>query len=359
MANISQNGYRIDVLLSAIRIYLRRREIEKMCWCIEEIECYQKNKKNKRNLLIEHLQLFLETELSFIDIKTYNDVYEVLENARKDSAPNNARKDSAPNNARKDSAPPEIASRLCNARLSHVSKDLYEYSLRQKSPPPRPMITHPTPLTRSTTIPTPTPMTRSMTHPTPLTRSITVPIRIDKTKHLPSIASLFIQNAANPIIWKYFINNTKGILQTNMKYREKLYSKHKHPEILINAVLCMYYHEKVCKYITTTNPLPTTPLPRTTIPTTKLKLDEYVYDHSCLEGRKLHPTKTFTALISGFIQDEDKEFLDKDWRLYYLKQNKVSRPEKVIEETEPPSILLDLKHSIHKSRSRKVKRRKI
>ena len=77
-----------------------------------------------------------------------------------------------------------------------------------------------------------------------------------------------------------------------------------------------------------------------------------------LVRRKKYILRTFTTLISGFIQNEDKEFLDKNWRLYYLKQNKVSRPEGH-GRTEPPSILLDLEHNIHKSRSRKGRRPKI
>ena len=36
-SSVSHHGYKLDILKSAIQKYLRRREFEKMTWCVMEI----------------------------------------------------------------------------------------------------------------------------------------------------------------------------------------------------------------------------------------------------------------------------------------------------------------------------------
>ena len=40
-SSISFNGYKLDILKSAVQKYLRRREFDKMVWCVAEIYLFQ------------------------------------------------------------------------------------------------------------------------------------------------------------------------------------------------------------------------------------------------------------------------------------------------------------------------------
>ena len=40
-SSVSFNGYKLDILKSAVQKYLRRREFDKMVWCVGEIYLFQ------------------------------------------------------------------------------------------------------------------------------------------------------------------------------------------------------------------------------------------------------------------------------------------------------------------------------
>ena len=46
-SSMSYNGYKLDILKSGIQKYLRRREFDKMIWCVAEIYLFQVLQKKR------------------------------------------------------------------------------------------------------------------------------------------------------------------------------------------------------------------------------------------------------------------------------------------------------------------------
>jgi len=49
-SSISHSGYKLDILKSAVQKYLRRREFDKMVWCVAEIYLFEVFKKSENNI---------------------------------------------------------------------------------------------------------------------------------------------------------------------------------------------------------------------------------------------------------------------------------------------------------------------
>ena len=48
-SSMSYNGYKLDILKSGIQKYLRRREFDKMIWCVAEIYLFQVLQKTEQD----------------------------------------------------------------------------------------------------------------------------------------------------------------------------------------------------------------------------------------------------------------------------------------------------------------------
>ena len=79
-SSISFNGYKLDILKSAVQKYLRRREFDKMVWCVAEIylfQVYAKTDVEKRatkgiiSNLINRLIIMLDEEMLFAECEKY------------------------------------------------------------------------------------------------------------------------------------------------------------------------------------------------------------------------------------------------------------------------------------------------
>ena len=79
-SSISFNGYKLDILKSAVQKYLRRREFKKMTWCIAEIYLFKvyansvvekKATKGILTNLINRLIIMLDEELLFAECEKY------------------------------------------------------------------------------------------------------------------------------------------------------------------------------------------------------------------------------------------------------------------------------------------------
>ena len=79
-SSISYFGYKLDILKSAMQKYLRRREFDKMLWCVAEIYLFQvyadddKKKQATKGIisnLINRIIVMLDEEMLFIEVEKY------------------------------------------------------------------------------------------------------------------------------------------------------------------------------------------------------------------------------------------------------------------------------------------------
>ena len=79
-SSISFNGYKLDILKSAVQKYLRRREFDKMVWCVGEIylfQVYARTDMEKRAVkgiisnLLNRLIIMLDEEMLFVECEKY------------------------------------------------------------------------------------------------------------------------------------------------------------------------------------------------------------------------------------------------------------------------------------------------
>ena len=90
--SISFNGYKLDILKSGVQKYLRRREFNKMIWCVGEIylfQVYAKNDIEKKSAkaiitnLINRLVIMLDEEILFTECENYLLVRRYIEDFEK------------------------------------------------------------------------------------------------------------------------------------------------------------------------------------------------------------------------------------------------------------------------------------
>ena len=91
-SSVSFNGYKLDILKSAVQKYLRRREFDKMVWCVAEIylfQVYAKTDAEKRatkgiiSNLLNRLIIMLDEEMLFVECEKYLVVRRYMEEFEK------------------------------------------------------------------------------------------------------------------------------------------------------------------------------------------------------------------------------------------------------------------------------------
>ena len=91
-SSVSFNGYKLDILKSAVQKYLRRREFDKMVWCVAEIYLFQvfaKTETEKRatkgiiSNLLNRLIIMLDEEMLFVECEKYLVVRRYMEEFEK------------------------------------------------------------------------------------------------------------------------------------------------------------------------------------------------------------------------------------------------------------------------------------
>jgi len=79
-SSVSHHGYKLDMLKSGMQKYLRRREFEKMTWCVMEIfkfELWAKDEKEKKmckgiiSNLVNRIIVMMDEELLFCEVQNY------------------------------------------------------------------------------------------------------------------------------------------------------------------------------------------------------------------------------------------------------------------------------------------------
>lgn len=90
-SSICESGYKIDLVKSGMQKYLRRREAQKMKWCMCEIYKFKfGNNENERKIgkgiisnLVNRIIVMLDEELCFDEVVRYSLVYDLLEDMKK------------------------------------------------------------------------------------------------------------------------------------------------------------------------------------------------------------------------------------------------------------------------------------
>ena len=94
-SSVSHHGYKLDMLKSGMQKYLRRREFEKMTWCVMEIfkfELWAKDEKEKKmskgiiSNLLNRIIVMMDEELLFCEVQNYvilRKLIEMFESDRK------------------------------------------------------------------------------------------------------------------------------------------------------------------------------------------------------------------------------------------------------------------------------------
>jgi hypothetical protein len=92
-SSISDHCYKLDILKSGIQKYLRRRELDKMIWCVMEIfkfELWSENEKEKKMCkgiitnMLNRIIVMMDEELLFCEIERYVVLREMIEKFDKD-----------------------------------------------------------------------------------------------------------------------------------------------------------------------------------------------------------------------------------------------------------------------------------
>ena len=336
--------YYTDTLLSGIQKYWRHRNIEKMCWCIQEMI-----NGNKSTVLCQRLESMLEEELSFIDIHTYLRAHEDIRDFQEHSDP----------------VPLFLlAKRVCKARLSHLPNDIYTYfhDYRHDKNIFKTQSDSDTPASADT--------------------SFYMFKRMMASKNTECFYWLFQflhtyeHKERNDMFWNYLETEMESMsmppeIKHSFTYRRKRFefehdAHEERARATINAVLTLFYCEEVTEYVKD-NELPMILIPDSP-PNGIITLD----DHSNTD--------------THYIENEDKTFYMEHWRRVYCKRKgETFTPEKAIMKTKskskpkpkpktnvityvytPPRTRngckktpgAPVKHTIRKSRSRRVKRRK-
>lgn len=89
-SSICESGYKIDLVKSGMQKYLRRREAQKMKWCVAEIYKFKFGKNEKEikigkgiiSNLINRIIVMLDEELCFDEVVRYDMVYDLLNNIK-------------------------------------------------------------------------------------------------------------------------------------------------------------------------------------------------------------------------------------------------------------------------------------
>lgn len=329
--------YYTDTLLSGIRKYWRHRNIEKMCWCIREMA-----NGNNSTVLCRRLEHMLEEELSFIDIHIYLRAHEDIRDFREHGDP----------------VPLFLlAKRVCKARLSHLPNDIYTYfyDYRHDKNIFKTQSDSDTPASADT--------------------SFYMFKRMMASKNTECFYWLFQflhtyeHKERNDMFWNYLETEMESMslppeIKQSFTYRRKLFEfEHEkdHEEralSVINAVLTIFYCEEVTEYVKENEPpmilIPDSP------PNGIITLDD--------------PSSSCS------IENEDKTFYMEHWRRVYCKRKgETFTPTKTKTKTKPKTKTnvttyvytpprtrnggkktpgTPIKHTIRKSRSRRVKRRK-
>ncbi len=122
-SSLSYYGYKLDILKSGLQKYLRRREEEKMLWCLGEIYLFkvyansEQEKKATRGIitnLINRIIVMLDEELLFIEWDKYLIIYNLIEKFEKEE-----RNDFV--------SLIKICKILCNSRLLRRNSDINAY----------------------------------------------------------------------------------------------------------------------------------------------------------------------------------------------------------------------------------------
>ena len=311
-SSVCESGYGIDAIKSGIQKYLRRREPSKMKWCVKQMQMFAfgNNEIEKQvgkgiiTNLVNRLIIMLDEDMVFADWETYLHARSLLEKFQKDV---------------KDIAPLyELCDVMCNSRLLRYGSDVACYYGKAVDG-----LNDNYEVTGldSLTIQDLFERFVSAINDKDIHLAYTWAFALFHNKReLTLEKKIYRRDEPIYILWQYIINETIKLNNNNLlrclQYRlEEFYNKAR-PErklFLVSAVALYFYRQQIDwtnkDMIVIESPI---------IEESEFKLDDYVLDMHCKDGRKLGKNTSDFANEGSLVVDEDKEYHNDEWRQYYI-----------------------------------------
>jgi len=337
--SISRNGYKIDVLKSALQKYGRRRMLKEMFWCVNELNDFElieeKKAEKVRTNMVNRLKVMLCEELVFSDWQRF--LYCVRELNKWEEKRNNV------------VHLYRVCSALCDGKLCRLASDIKAYwkdgvssglvEIEQEKQKRRDM-------DEKEDDPE---VKRFMNNLVSCVEKKSEECFywmfeiLRKAEDNVKGKKRFRKSGCEYIIWEWLFECSKRNMKMKEVMRELmiLFDKKDRKEryIFVCNALCLVlysdrvnWEEKEIEYdardIDISNDV-------------KLDIDDYCIDMHCSDGRKKGKDKKTFALEGSFVVNEDKEFFREEWRQIYQKLKHVDSEEKKDEKKEIEHISWD------------------
>lgn len=334
-SSICESGYGIDAIKSGMQKYLRRREPSKMKWCVRQMQLFAFGKdENEQQIgkgiitnLVNRQIIMLDEEVLFADWQTYLDARKLLAEFQENTKVINPLY--------------RLCDIMCDARLLRLGSDVACYYGKAVDGV-------------------------NQYFEFAVTDEVTIQEALNKfvsaltNKDIDSAYSwafwLFHNRAekelANKIyrrtepvyvVWQYIMNEAKKLnndkLMRCLEYRLEEFHNKARPErklFLVAAVSLYFYRDQIDWTGAKASSV------ESELIEGEFKLDDYVLDMHCKDGRKLGKTTSDFATQGAVVVNEDMEYYNEEWRQFYVeckmadagkpkkgkKAAKVAKPEK-------------------------------
>jgi len=349
-SSVSYFGYKIDILKSAVQKYLRRREEDKMLWCVAEIYLFhvmassESEKRASKAIvtnLINRLIIMMDEELLFTEWERYLRCRSLLEEFEKSGRGNFK-------------ALIKVCRLLVRGELLRLTSDIAGYYLRgiQYRGVSAPFKTY-RKLRKGLFG-----LTYAMRRAVGLTKKGDVDrvillmanfieyfkkgdtncfhwsFRIyEMGQRKQKGATRFRRNGCEYILWEYLLEECRDntSLRKCVEYRLKeFFVKHRTAgarHMWLNAAIMLVMNKEKINWQPCLTDLEVTDedIRRIYKERVKLKIDDYAIDMHCSAGRKMGKNKTDFITSGGIVIDENKEWFRKEWREIDIGQDHIIR----------------------------------
>ena len=331
-SSISNSGYKLDILKSGIQKYLRRREYDKMIWCISEIYLFyllavtdiekQATKGIITNML-NRIIIAMDEEMLFIEVDKYNKCMEWINEIK--------------NNNDNFKVLVKICKTLINSKMLRFNSDIYSYWWK------------------GVEIYKVVKINREYIFENDVITECNELLSIEEKNSdlwnkIKLYLMMFIKNLKNKkyscyywalkiyhsdikgksrfkrkdciyVIWEYLFklckDNKKLKKCLELKLNEFNVKNRKDRHLWLISSVCIILNKDNIKFNEWNIDVSNKEIINIFKNRKKLIIDDYVIDMHCSAGRKLNKNMVDFALYGSLVIDEDKEYYNEKWRKLY------------------------------------------
>jgi hypothetical protein len=312
-SSVCESGYGIDAIKSGIQKYLRRRDASKMKWCVRQMQLFAHGKDESEQQigkgiitnLINRLIIMLDEEVLFADWNTYLEVRKLIDMFKK--------------NTKEITPLYTICDIMCNARLLRLGSDVacfYGKAINNENP-----YYEVIGIDELTINEVYNRFIKSDNIEFAYTWAFWL---FHNKKELELQHKIYRRSEPVYIIWQYMIAQaaTNHMLRTCLEYRLEEFHNKSRPErkLFLVAAVSLFFHRNKINW----NKIDVTNICVSPLIEGQFKLDDYVLDMHCKEGRKMGKTTSDFAHEGSVVVNEDKEYYNDEWRQFYIECKMVS-----------------------------------